>query len=80
MGTYSDSKLRVARKHYQCEACPDGEIFPGDTYLDYKPGLRSSIRIGRCCYKRTKPDGSPVFDTAATREDLGLPRDITRIG
>lgn len=51
MGTYSDSKITVARKSKQCASsrCSLGPIERGSEQLAYKQGLKSTIYFHLDC-------------------------------
>lgn len=48
MGTYSASKIRRARKEKTCASCKE-LIQVSSRYLDYKPGLHSSVPVHVRC-------------------------------
>ena len=71
-GTYSVSKLRLARIPKEC-AC--GVIIrKGEQYLSYAPGQRT--RISKCmqCATRLSEFMTPVYDCYDIREYLKLPQ------
>jgi len=48
MGTYTDSRITVARKERECWTCKQ-PIHKGGEQLSYKPGLRSTIYLHVPC-------------------------------
>jgi hypothetical protein len=48
MGTFDDSKIKVARKQHKCDGCR-GHVLPGDEYLSFKLGQRWSVAVHLHC-------------------------------
>lgn len=68
MGTYDDSKIRVARNAKNCAQC-GAVIVPGQRYLDYRAGLRNQVVVDLDCARGRSRDGGLVYRCAAV-EDL----------
>ena len=69
-GTYSASKIRVARSK---KGCGCGAIIQkGENYLSYAPGQRTRISVCIDCAKRLSELREPVYDCYDVRELLGI--------
>lgn len=75
MGTFSDSKIRVARTAKKCAHCYKVDIAAGERYLDYKLGQRHSLPVAISCARMaTWPDSDkPRYACAALTALLGAP-------
>jgi len=70
MSTYTHSRYRTARKGHECASCK-APIQPGERYLDFKPGLHSSVKVcSACSVKVRRGDGSIIFWCRAVEEEL----------
>ncbi len=74
MGTYDDSKIRVARKEKPCAHCYKVTIPAGARYLDYKLGQRHSLPVALECAIKTKYTNSEQlrYRCAALAAEAGM--------
>lgn len=74
MGTYDDSKYRIARKARQCDKCSTS-IYVGVRYLAYKPGHRNTVHLCTLCACTVdRGNDQPVFWCKAVDEELARRR------
>lgn len=77
MGTYDDSKIRVARKARSCAQCA-AVIAKGQRYLEYRAGQRNTVVVDLDCARYRRQGGGLWYRCAAVEQLIAAEGEVGR--